>query len=342
MTNDNTDNLYSVSVVIPAYNSAEYICRTIDSVLAQSLPAEEIIVVDDGSSDNTKEIVKKYSGKVNYIYQENGGASVARNTGIEAAKCEWIAFLDADDEWTPDKLKLQIELLQRNPELMWVSGNFIRCLCNEDRKGAMIYQQKAKDMLVDKEYHDEFFVAFTANAAGWTGTMMIKKTALVEAGMFTPGQVMANDIDTWFRVAYLYPKMGFIPEPVATYHMYVPMSITKTFTSMDIRAELLGRHLKLAAEHNRLGAIEPAAAHMVTSWIRALFFHDRPDQIKRLMDEFGELLTVRFKLLTRILMLQPALTAKTCHMISKIVRALNLRKKIISRPQKPKSKTEQI
>ena len=339
MTNS-TDNLYSVSVVIPAYNSAEYICRTIDSVLAQTLPADEIIVVDDGSSDNTKEIVEKYSAKVNYIYQENAGASVARNTGIESTSCEWIAFLDADDEWVADKLKLQIELLKRNPELAWVSGNFIQCLCNEDRKGPMIDPQKAKEMLAGKDYHDEFFVAFKANAAGWTGTMMIKKSALLKAGMFTPGQVMANDIDTWFRVAYLYPKIGFLPEPVATYHMYVPMSITKTFTSMDIRADLLSRHLKLAAEHNRTDALAPAAAHMVTFWIRALFFYDRPDQVKRLMGEFGNLLTARFKLLTNILMLQPTLTAKTCHLISKIVRKLNLRKKIISQPQKPKPKTE--
>jgi hypothetical protein len=115
------------------------------------------------------------------------------------------------------------------------------------------------------------------------------------------------------------------------------MSITKKFTSMDIRADLLARHIKLAAEHNRLDALTPAAAHMVTSWIRALFFYNRPEQVKRMMNEFGHLLTKRFRLLTQILMLSPSLTASSCHLMSKIVRRLSLRKRIISRPQKPRT-----
>ena len=338
MTGNNSDNLYSVSVVIPAYNSAEYLPRTIDSVLAQTLPADEIIIVDDGSTDNTKEVVEKYSEKVRYIYQENAGASAARNTGIKAANSQWIAMLDADDEWTTDKLKRQVDLLKRNPDLMWTSANFIRCLCKEDRKGTMLDPQKAKNMLGGKEYHEEYFAALKANAAGWTGTMLIKKTALIEAGLFTPGQLRANDIDMWFRIAYLYPKIGFDPNPLATYHMSIPLSITKKHTSTDFRADLLARHLILAAEHNRQDALEPAAAHMVTASIRDLFFGNNPDQIKRLMTEFGHLLTKKFRLLVRILMLSPRLTASSCHLISRIVRMLHLRKTIIPRPQKPQSK----
>ncbi|MCK4960446.1 MAG: glycosyltransferase family 2 protein, partial [Planctomycetes bacterium] len=93
------DESYSVSVVIAAYNAEKYIQRAIDSVLAQSLPADEIIVVDDGSTDNTGDAVKHYGSKVRYIYQENAGPASARNTAIEAATGTWIAFLDADDEW---------------------------------------------------------------------------------------------------------------------------------------------------------------------------------------------------------------------------------------------------
>lgn len=93
----------TVSVVIPAYNAGEYLGRAIDSVLAQTQPAAEIIVVDDGSADNTADVAQGYGERIRFIQQENAGASVARNTGIEAAASEWIAFLDADDEWLPQK-----------------------------------------------------------------------------------------------------------------------------------------------------------------------------------------------------------------------------------------------
>ena len=128
-------NDITISVVIPAYNCERYITRSIDSVLAQTRPVDEIIIVDDGSSDNTGEVVKRYGGKVRYIRQENAGASVARNTGIEAATGDWIAFLDGDDEWLPDKIKHQTELLSRNPNLVWVTGNYMECLCEEKRSG---------------------------------------------------------------------------------------------------------------------------------------------------------------------------------------------------------------
>ncbi|HOM77565.1 MAG TPA: glycosyltransferase family A protein, partial [Anaerohalosphaeraceae bacterium] len=89
----------SISVVIPAYNCQAYIRRAIDSVLGQSRPADEIIVVDDGSTDGTAEAVRTYGAKVILIQQENAGVSAARNAGIRAASGDWIAFLDADDEW---------------------------------------------------------------------------------------------------------------------------------------------------------------------------------------------------------------------------------------------------
>ncbi|MHC5139531.1 MAG: glycosyltransferase family 2 protein, partial [Planctomycetota bacterium] len=101
----------TISAVIPAYNAAKYIARSIDSVLAQTHPVDEIVIVDDGSTDNTAAIIKDYGDKVRYIHQPNAGVSAARNTGIEAATGNWIAFLDADDEWLPEKIKRQVENL---------------------------------------------------------------------------------------------------------------------------------------------------------------------------------------------------------------------------------------
>ncbi len=164
----------TVSVVIPAYNAAKYIGRAIDSVLAQTRPADEIIVVDDGSTDNTADVAHGYGDKIRFIRQENAGASVARNTGIEAATSEWIAFLDADDEWLPQKLQLQTEHLRRNPNLVWTTGNFIRCYCDTDRRENDLNGErleKAKVILGEKEYFNTYFQAYQAYAKGSTITI---------------------------------------------------------------------------------------------------------------------------------------------------------------------------
>ena len=130
MTSSNAQNQYSISVVIPAYNSGKYIPRAIESVLTQTLKPDEIFIVDDNSTDDTAKIVRQFDS-VRYIHQAHAGASTARNIGIEAATSEWIAFLDADDEWLPEFLHKQIELLKNNPDLVWTTANFYRCLCDE-------------------------------------------------------------------------------------------------------------------------------------------------------------------------------------------------------------------
>jgi glycosyltransferase involved in cell wall biosynthesis len=110
-------NFPAVSVVIPAYNAAKFISQAIESVLQQTLQPLEIIVVDDGSTDDTAKIAKSFA--VRLVRQENLGASAARNRGIREARGEFIAFLDADDLWTKDKLKTQIKYMQTHPEVLF-------------------------------------------------------------------------------------------------------------------------------------------------------------------------------------------------------------------------------
>ena len=342
MDENKQEQIYHVSVVIPAYNSGAVIGRAVESVLAQTRPADEIIVVDDGSTDDTGQEVKRYGDKVCYIRQENAGASVARNTGVEAALYEWIAFLDADDEWLTDKLKLQVEHLERNPELLWTTANFDRCLCDEDRQGPDMEQGEAERLLAGKEYFNDFFQAFTCRCCGWTGTMLIKKEVIEQAGMFRPGQLMANDIDLWFRIAYRYPRIGYIAQPLAVYHMTTPHSISKTYRQLEIRRELLERHLKLAAEFGREKAFEPCVKHMVSTWIRELLFENQPEKIRQLMSQFEKVLTFRFKTIIRLLLVSPGATAGICHAISKVVRTFGFRRQIVRRPTRAKKQVDSI
>ena len=106
-----------VSVIIPTYNRENFVVKAIDSVLCQEFKDYEIIVVDDGSTDNTKKNLKRYGDKIKYIYQDNSGVSVSRNTGIKYSTGEWLAFLDSDDEWMPDYLLTQIEKANENPDI---------------------------------------------------------------------------------------------------------------------------------------------------------------------------------------------------------------------------------
>lgn len=104
-----------VTVVIPTYNRAKYIEETIKSVIGQKYPNIEIIVIDDGSTDNTEQVVSKYRSQLTYIHQENSERGASRNHGLRLAKGKFIAFLDSDDLWLPDKISQELEMLQNNP-----------------------------------------------------------------------------------------------------------------------------------------------------------------------------------------------------------------------------------
>jgi len=108
-----------ISVVIPAYNSEAFIERSINSVLRQTYTPEQIIVVDDGSKDQTFKVIEKFGEKVCYKYKDNGGEASARNFGIAYSECNWIAFLDSDDEWISTHLENFVQTISQKPDLMW-------------------------------------------------------------------------------------------------------------------------------------------------------------------------------------------------------------------------------
>ncbi|MDZ4150125.1 glycosyltransferase family 2 protein, partial [Methylicorpusculum sp.] len=121
-----------ISAVIPAYNSALFIQDAISSIKKQSRTVDEIIVIDDGSMDNTEEIISNLNDpNIRYFKQLNQGPSAARNFGIQKAKGDWIAFLDADDQWTPDKIDLQLKTLDRSPSLKLIAGDMTEIDTND-------------------------------------------------------------------------------------------------------------------------------------------------------------------------------------------------------------------
>jgi len=334
----NSSDPYSIAVVIPAYNIADYIARAIDSVLAQTHPADEIIVVDDGSVDNTAKIIKNYGEKVRYIYQENAGLAAARNTGIKAATSEWMAFLDGDDEWLENHLKLQIELLQRNPELVWSTGNFNRYLCDENISRPHVSPKQALKALAGKDYFEDYFDAYMSDMGGHPNTMVIKRRMIEEAGMFRHGIAFSEDIDMWFRMAMRWPRIGYVPEPIAVYRISRPGSLqfdTQSEPKMKVICDLIERSIKLAQQHQRMQKFQPCVEFCLHRVIRTcLFQYQMAPFVRGMIDRFDDYLSPGYKMLIHLLMRFPRATANTCHAISRVVRLLKLRRRLRNPPRR--------
>ena len=183
-----------VSVIIPVYNGARYLRAALESVFAQTYRPFEVIVVDDGSTDDSGMIAQGFPD-VHYIHQTNQGVAAARNHGIEAAQGEFFAFLDQDDLWTPEKLKLQIEHSLSNPDL-----------------GYTLTQQQF--FLEPGETLPVWFrkELFGSVHTGWVlGTLVVRRKAFEKIGNFATGYSAASDGDWFFRAKASGIPMAVVP-----------------------------------------------------------------------------------------------------------------------------------
>ncbi|BAT71130.1 glycosyl transferase, group 2 [Thermosulfidibacter takaii ABI70S6] len=189
-----------VSVVIPTYNRAQFVKRAIQSALSQDLKNIEVIVVDDGSQDNTEEVIKNIKDdRLIYIKHEaNRGVSEARNTGIKAAQGKYIAFLDSDDFWAKNKISKQLEAFEKNPEagLCYTSVNFIDPNGKIKRVQRAIYSGYIYPLLLEK------------NIIGPTSSVMVKKETLLLSQLFNTKLNYREDYEMWLRIAKQHPVIG--------------------------------------------------------------------------------------------------------------------------------------
>lgn len=173
-----------ISIVVVTYNRARFLKDALDSILRQTFKDYEIILVDDGSTDNTKEIVTQYEG-IHYIYQEHAGISKARNTAVKAAKGKWIATLDSDDLWIEDKLQKQVDYLQTHPDcriLYTAFKNFTNIPNDELNK-------RQKELL--------------STTVNWyLATALIDARLFDEIGMFDEAMEWGEDVDWIFRLMF--------------------------------------------------------------------------------------------------------------------------------------------
>src|SRR5262245_58474442 len=233
----------SVSVVIPSYNSGHMVIDAINSVLAQTVVPDEIIVIDDGSRDDTRERLARYARQIRSIHQHNQGVSATRNRGLQEAQCEHVAFLDADDVWHPRKLELQLDVLSGDRSLGllgtrtfgWPAAQF-----------ADVADPVSKQLVIvpwERLVVRNCFV---------TSSILVRRSILRQVGPFDTGLQGPEDHDLWLRVAEVsrtanlsLPLTGYrdVPASLSKQAARMEQGMLKILEKLDARDVWKGRHL---------------------------------------------------------------------------------------------------
>lgn len=221
--------MQKVSVVIPTYNYARFIGEAIESILVQTHPISDIVVVDDGSTDETQQVVAKFGSKIRYIKKENGGVCSARNVGIENSTGDFIAFFDADDISHPTKIEKQLAKFAEDAEV-----GLVHCGIRElDADGNIIQlNQNGKEGWVADE-----MLLLKPTIIGPGGTIMVRREVIAAVGAFDEQIEIYEDWEFCYRIARKY-KIGFVNEALIDYRLHGDNS--------HLNLEKMERSLKIA------------------------------------------------------------------------------------------------
>lgn len=211
-----------ISVIVPVYNRAGLIARALTSVFAQSRLAQEVIVVDDGSNDGTGEHVRERFPQVRYFRQPNQGVSSARNRGIAEARCEWLAFIDSDDVWLPNKLESQQRALAARPEYrichsneVWMRrGQFVNPMKKHAKSGGHIFLRCLPRCVISPS------------------SVIVHRSVIAAVGMFDESLPACEDYDLWLRVCAVYPVL-YLEQPLITKYGGHADQLSQRYPAMD-------------------------------------------------------------------------------------------------------------
>jgi len=209
-----------VSVVIPAYNCAHFIGDALDSVVNQDYPALEVFVVDDGSTDETCDVVARYGSAVTLVRQANAGAAVARNEGMRRARGAYVALLDSDDLWLPGKLRLQVDHLERHADVAMCCTRWH--LLHPDAAGRYHIERAAapESAPVDPKFAGWIYRELLLDCEVWTSTVVMRRELSERIGGFDVGLRRGQDYDYWLRASRL-TRIDRLDAPLALYRMQV-------------------------------------------------------------------------------------------------------------------------
>ncbi len=210
------------SVIIAVYNGAATLARAIDSVLNQTYPPHELIVVDDGSSDGTAQVVRAYGAPVRYIHQANAGVAAARNAGAQAASGDWLAFLDADDWYYPERLRCHAEWLQEDGEFDFLTGDYDYVTPAGGRiSGSMEAHESGRRLLAGGAVRTvmtaDDLEPFVADHFGDTHTLSVPRRTFLELGGYPAGYKVCEDVFLLTKLCAASRRIGVVCLPLAAY-----------------------------------------------------------------------------------------------------------------------------
>lgn len=234
-----------ISVVVPCFNAERYISATLRSVLGQGLSAIEVIVVDDGSQDASADLVQSRFPGVTLLRQPNQGVAAARNLGIAHASGEWVAFVDADDIWLPDKLAAQWALLQSNPEARMAYTAWQVWQSTDPGPPAQLVADLAAAAGDEARWAGAsgwIYPELLLDCCVWTSTVLAQTALLRELGGFDSSLRIGEDYDLWLRASRVTPILR-VPRPLALYRHH-PSNVTKGVPKANHKGEVVTRALQ--------------------------------------------------------------------------------------------------
>lgn len=242
------------SVIIPTYNRGKYVCEAIESVLGQTFQDFEVIVVDDGSTDDTRQRIEHYLPRIEYIHQKNAGPAAARNTGIAASKGEYVAFLDSDDLWLPNKLRLQVEFMDSNPQCGMVFADLCRFKGDQIVCPSFFREREGQDAsgdMFNKLISEDFF-HFLRHIMYFivTSTVLLRREVFDKVGTFDESLPVTEDYDMWLRIARRY-SIGAMDVCLVKYRVHdASLSWTRATLYMDMLIRILEKQYKALLDQN--------------------------------------------------------------------------------------------
>jgi glycosyltransferase involved in cell wall biosynthesis len=252
------------SVIIPNHNNSSTLKRAIQSAIHQNYPAHEIIVVDDGSTDESEKILEQFKDKIICIRQKNSGVSVARNNGARIATGEWLAFLDADDFFYPDRLRFHAEWIQDEPDLDFLlaeqesrspNGEFLDFFMRSSILGkSLLARHKDEDRI---PIQSTLFGELISDGFAEIRTLSVPKVKFLSLGGFPVEHKIGEDLYFFIRLFATSKKAGVVPHTLATYYIYETSALRRdalsTMRLFDATLGSLKEHLIAAPSHIRKG-----------------------------------------------------------------------------------------
>jgi len=232
-----------ISAVIPVFNGAPYVATAVESALAQIGVDLEVIVVDDGSTDETPAVLRSFGQQIRVVRQENRGLAAARNSGIRASRAEYLAFLDSDDSWEPSKSRKQLDYMEATPDCGLVFCDVHR-MDESGKRFGIFFGDRIRDVPTGNCLEQLLMGNFVIMPA-----VMLRRSVLDFAGLFNETLPAVEDYDMWLRIAAA-SRIGLVPEPLASYREWPGQMSKNRDRMLDCEVRVLeaatGRHPALS------------------------------------------------------------------------------------------------